>query len=224
MTKVFGIGICLTVLSEVMAPPAMAACSSLSPPSNTTVTCSGSGVSAVAAQAASTGVTLNVDATAAGNFVHAINPVVFSVDTASTITSSGNLSLTGGGGTGTARGAVLLGLNNNNHISNAAGGIINTTGAFNDGMAANGSGNTLTNIGSITASGPNAYGMTAAWGQTNLVSRATRWSIRAAYPLRAVTHARHPSSVAAGRSTIPARSPPPAAPAPRPICKATTIS
>ena len=34
-------------------------------------------------------------------------------------------------------------------------------------MAANGSGNTLTNNGSITTTGPNAYGMTAAWGQTN---------------------------------------------------------
>jgi hypothetical protein len=35
-------------------------------------------------------------------------------------------------------------------------------------MAANGTGNTLINNGSITTSGPNAYGMSAAWGQTNV--------------------------------------------------------
>jgi hypothetical protein len=35
-------------------------------------------------------------------------------------------------------------------------------------MAANGSGNTLTNNGKITTAGPNAYGMTAAWVQTGM--------------------------------------------------------
>ena len=61
----------------------------------------------------------------------------------------------------------MLGNLNGNTLTNAAGATINTTGAFNDGMAANGSGNTLINNGTITTTGPNAYGMTAAWGQTN---------------------------------------------------------
>ncbi|MFM0046976.1 autotransporter outer membrane beta-barrel domain-containing protein [Paraburkholderia sediminicola] len=165
----FGIGLgSVVLLSKALTPSAMAACSNTAPPSNTTVTCTGSGLAAVVAQTGSTGVTINADSTASGNFVRSANPVVFSVDTNSTINSSGNFSLTGGGGTGTVRGAVLLGVGNGNQITNATGGVITTSGAFNDGMAANGSGNTLTNNGSITTSGPNAYGMTAAWGQTNV--------------------------------------------------------
>jgi outer membrane autotransporter protein len=170
MKQMFGIGFGIggvVLLSEVLTPAAMAACSNTAPSSGTTVTCSGTSP-AVIAQTGSTGVAINVDSTAIGNFVHATNAVAFSVDIASTITSSGKLSLTGGGGTGTARGAALLGTGNNNHLTNGAAGIINTTGTFNDGMAANGSGNTLTNNGSITTSGPNAYGITAAWGQTNV--------------------------------------------------------
>jgi outer membrane autotransporter protein len=167
VNKAFGLGVGgVVLLSIVRGQAAMAACSNTAPSSNTTVTCSGAGVPTVTAQTGSTGVAINVDPTATGSFSHSTNATVFSVDSSSTITSSGNLSLTGGGGSGTARGAVLLGINNN-QITNAAAGIINTTGAFNDGMAANGSGNTLTNQGSITTSGPNAYGMTAAWGQTN---------------------------------------------------------
>ncbi|CAE6825295.1 hypothetical protein R69619_06308 [Paraburkholderia nemoris] len=167
--KTFGIGLgSVVLLSRALTPSAMAACSNTAPPSNTTVTCTGSGIAAVVAQTGSTGVTINADSTASGSFVHSTNAVVFSVDTNSTINSSGNLSLTGGGGTGTARGAVLLGVGNGNQLTNASGAVITTTGAFNDGMAANGSGNTLTNRGSITTSGPNAYGMTAAWGQTNV--------------------------------------------------------
>ncbi|MFM0734713.1 autotransporter outer membrane beta-barrel domain-containing protein [Paraburkholderia sediminicola] len=167
--KTFGIGLgSVVLLSKALTPSAMAACSNTAPPSNTTVACTGSGLAAVVAQTGSTGVAINADSTASGNFVRSANPVVFSVDTNSTINSSGNFSLTGGGGTGTVRGAVLLGVGNGNQITNASGGVITTSGAFNDGMAANGSGNTLTNNGSITTSGPNAYGMTAAWGQTNV--------------------------------------------------------
>lgn len=167
--KKFGIGLgSVVLLSRALTPSAMAACSNTAPPSGTTVSCSGSGLPAVVAQTGSTGVTINADNTTSGNFVRSATPVVFSVDTNSTITSSGTFSLTGGGGTGTARGAVLLGVNNGNQITNANGASITTSGAYNDGMAANGSGNTLTNRGSITTSGPNAYGMTAAWGQTNV--------------------------------------------------------
>ncbi|MCX4139799.1 MULTISPECIES: autotransporter family protein [Paraburkholderia] len=167
--KTFGIGLgSVVLLTKAFTPSAMAACSNTAPPSNTTVTCTGSGIAAVIAQTGSTGVTINADSTASGSFVRSANPVIFSVDTNSTINSSGNFTLTGGGGTGTVRGAVLLGVGNGNQITNASGAVITTTGAFNDGMAANGSGNTLTNRGSITTSGPNAYGMTAAWGQTNV--------------------------------------------------------
>ena len=167
--KTFGIGLgSVVLLTKAFTPSAMAACSNTAPPSNTTVTCTGSGLAAVIAQTGSTGVTINADSTASGSFVRSANPVIFSVDANSTINSSGNFTLTGGGGTGTVRGAVLLGVGNGNQITNASGAVITTTGAFNDGMAANGSGNTLTNRGSITTSGPNAYGMTAAWGQTNV--------------------------------------------------------
>ncbi|NMM03293.1 autotransporter outer membrane beta-barrel domain-containing protein [Paraburkholderia sp. RP-4-7] len=167
--KTFGIGLgSVVLLSKALTPSAMAACSNTAPPTNTTVTCTGSGLAAVVAQTGSTGVTINTDSTASGSFVRSATPVVFSVDTNSTINSSGNFSLTGGGGTGTARGAVLLGIGNGNQLTNASGAAITTSGAYNDGMAANGSGNTLINRGSITTGGPNAYGMTAAWGQTNV--------------------------------------------------------
>lgn len=86
--------------------------------------------------------------------------------TSSQINNSGSISLTGGGGTGGNRGAAMLGTGDSNLITNLMSGTISTMGAFNDGMAANGSGNTLTNDGTITTMGPNAYGMTASWGQT----------------------------------------------------------
>ena len=92
---------------------------------------------------------------------------ILSVDQNSTITNNGTLSLSGGAGSGTNRGAAMLGNTNGNTLTNAAGAMITTTGAFNDGMAANGSGNTLINNGTITTAGPNAYGMSAAWGQVN---------------------------------------------------------
>ena len=168
MKKTFGIGIGGVILfTKALTPSAFAACSSTAPASGATVTCTGTDLPAVVAQTGSTGVTINVGTGASGNYVHTTNAVAFSVDTSSTISSSGNLSLTGSGGSGTARGAVLLGTGNNNSVTNNADGIITTTGTYNDGMAANGSGNTLTNNGSITTSGPNSYGMTAAWGQTN---------------------------------------------------------
>ena len=162
MNRTLGIvGGGVALLFSALTPSAMAACTDTAPPSNTTVTCSGTGVPAVIAQPGSTGVTINIDSTASGSFVYATNPVAFSVNTSSTITNSGNLSLTGGGGRPTARGAVLLAVGNGNQLTNATVGVINTTGIFNDGMAASGSGDTLTNNGSITTSGQIAYGMTA---------------------------------------------------------------
>ena len=62
---------------------------------------------------------------------------------------------------------------NGNTITNGSQGTITTTGALNDGMAANGSNNRLANQGRISTAEPNAYGMTAAWGQTNVGLHAT---------------------------------------------------
>jgi outer membrane autotransporter protein len=164
----FGIG-GVVLFGGIFAQSAFAACTpNTAPVSNTVVTCSGPNAPAVLAAPGSDTVTINIDSTASGTFTHATNAVGFSVDHASAISNNGNFALNGGGGTGGARGAVLLGTGDNNQLTNAAGGVITTSGAFNDGMAANGSGNILTNNGSITTVGPNAYGMTAAWGQTNV--------------------------------------------------------
>ena len=148
---------------------AAAQCSNTAPTSGTTVTCSGNSSTPVVAVAGSTGVTINVLPGASVSASHniAVPFPILSVDQSSAINNNGTLSLSGGAGSGTNRGAAMLGNLNGNTLTNAAGATINTTGAFNDGMAANGSGNTLINNGTITTTGPNAYGMTAAWGQTN---------------------------------------------------------
>jgi hypothetical protein len=148
---------------------AAAQCSNTAPTSGTTVTCSGNSSTPVVAVAGSTGVTINVLPGASVSASHniAVPFPILSVDQSSAINNNGTLSLSGGAGSGTNRGAAMLGNLNGNTLTNAAGATINTTGAFNDGMAANGSGNTLINNGMITTTGPNAYGMTAGWGQTN---------------------------------------------------------
>ncbi|WP_227875459.1 autotransporter outer membrane beta-barrel domain-containing protein [Paraburkholderia dokdonensis] len=145
-----------------------AACSSSAPASNATVVCTGAGIPPVNAQAGSRNVTIDLDSTATGSYVLTNTPVPFSVDTSSAITNNGSVSLTGNG-TGVAnRGAMLLGVNDGNTIINGVSGVISTTGAYNDGLAANGNNNTLINNGKITTTGANSYGLTAAWGQSNL--------------------------------------------------------
>jgi outer membrane autotransporter protein len=145
----------------------MAQCTNTAPTSGMTVTCSGASNTPVVAVPGSTGVTINVGSGASVSAAHtaAVPFPLLSVDSSSSIMNAGTLMLTGGGGSGTNRGAAMLGNSNGNALAN--NGTISTTGAFNDGMAANGSSNTLTNNGMITTTGPNAYGMTAAWGQTN---------------------------------------------------------
>ncbi|AIR05558.1 transporter [Cedecea neteri] len=146
---------------------ASAACSSQTPNTGDTVTCSGSGMAPVVATAGSSNVTINLDSTATGSYSLPTQATPFSVDSNSVINNDGALTLTGNG-TGVAnRGALLLGLNNDNTLTNGAAGTLTTTGAYNDGMAANGNNNTLINNGTITTSGNNSYGMTAAWGQSN---------------------------------------------------------
>jgi outer membrane autotransporter protein len=155
------------LLLALLTSRASAQCSNTAPATGTTVTCAGASTTPVVAAAGSTGVTINVLSGASVSAAHA--PAVpfplLSVQSSSSITNSGTLSLTGGAGSGTNRGAAMLGTVNGNTLTN--NGSIGTSGGFNDGMAANGSGNTLINNGTITTAGPNAYGMTAAWGQTN---------------------------------------------------------
>jgi outer membrane autotransporter protein len=134
----------------------------------TTVTCSGSGVTPVIAATGSGNVVINIVTGVNFSSTRTVSPVSFNVDHASQITNNGVLTLSGGGGTGTNRGAVLLAVADGNTLTNASGASITTTGAYNDGMAASGNSNTLINNGSISTAGPNAYGMTAAWGQTQL--------------------------------------------------------
>lgn len=154
-------------LPLVRPATSVAACDSSTPGSGTTVQCTGNLSAPVLAPAGSHDVTINIDTGADGAFSNNTVPVPVRVDTDSQVHHRGTLTLGGGAASGSARGAALLGVNHGNAIVNHAEGRITTTGAFNDGMAANGSGNMLVNDGSVRTSGPNAYGMTAAWGQTN---------------------------------------------------------
>lgn len=158
----------IMTFAGALISPAHATCNNGAPASGATVTCSGTGIAPVIAQVGSSGVAITLDASVVASIPRSTSPVAFSVDTSSSITNNGSVTLTGGGGTGGNRGAALLGVNNNNQLTNTAQASITTTGAFNDGMAANGSGNTLLNQGTISTSGPNAFGISAAWGQTNL--------------------------------------------------------
>ena len=149
--------------------PALAACNNPAPTTGQTVVCDASppnpDAAGVQAAPGSTGVAVNIGAGASVTVQRVVTTTAVRVDTSSQVTNDGSIRLTGGGGTGGNRGAAIVGMGNNNILT--SNGSISTTGAFNDGMAANGSGNTLTNNGTITTAGPNAYGMSAAWGQTN---------------------------------------------------------
>jgi len=157
----------IAILTGAMPVGAQAACSATAPASNTTVTCSGAGIPSVVAVAGSTNVTISIDSTATGSYALSSTPTPFSVDTSSSITNNGTLSLSGNGSGVTNRGAMLIGVNNGNTVTNGTTGVITTTGAYNDGIAANGNNNTLINNGKVTTTGNNSYGMTAAWGQSN---------------------------------------------------------
>ncbi|MFJ2991094.1 autotransporter outer membrane beta-barrel domain-containing protein [Pandoraea sp. NPDC087047] len=144
---------------------ARAACDNATPPTGTNVTCTGTG-GVVAAQAGSTGVTVNVQQGATVSSARAsANVATITVNTSSTITNSGTVSISGT--TPTGRGAAILGANDSNTLVNTSTGVITASGANNDGMAINGNHGSLTNNGTITVSGPDAYGMTAAWGQAS---------------------------------------------------------
>ncbi len=157
----------VAILTGAMPVGAYAVCSAVGPGSNTTVTCGGAAIPSVVAVPGSTNVAIDIDGTATGSYMLATTPTPFSVDTSSSITNNGNLSMSGNGSGVANRGAMLIGVNNGNTVTNGSTGVITTTGAYNDGIAANGNNNTLVNNGTITTSGNNAYGMTAAWGQSN---------------------------------------------------------
>lgn len=150
---------------------AQAACDNLNPASNTTVTCTGSG-GAVLAQSGSTNVTVNVTPGSTVSLVRGTPGLaIISVDTSSTISNSGTVSLSGSSSTG--RGAALLGQNDRNALINTSSGTITTSGANNDGMALNGNNGSITNNGTISLSGPNSYGMTASWGLATALGQFT---------------------------------------------------
>ena len=163
--------VCCLVCSSWISHCSWAACDQYNPTTGQTTVCDASApnptTTNVQATTGSTNVSVMIQTNSALAIQRTTSPVVVSVAANSTVSNSGSITLTGGGGSGTNRGAGVLGVGNNNVLTNEASATINTNGAFNDGMAANGSGNQFINHGNITTNSPNAYGMTAAWGQTN---------------------------------------------------------
>src|ERR1700761_772686 len=106
MRKSLGIGVGgMVLLSEAFGPSAMAACSNNAPTAGTTVACTGTVTAPVTAATGAANVTINADASATASFTRGATATVFSVDNTSQVSNSGSLTLTGGGSTGTARGA-----------------------------------------------------------------------------------------------------------------------
>lgn len=154
----------------VYASSAWAVCTNTSPGSNDSVTCSGAQSNVlVNAQVGSSNVKLTVEQGASMTGAHTtpVPMAILSVQAFSVIENFGSLGLTNSVGTGTNRGAAILAHGNGNQLFNRQGASIINSGSFNDGMAADGSNNILRNEGYIETGGPNAYGMSAAWGQAN---------------------------------------------------------
>lgn len=115
--------------------PAIAACDISVPISGQTVTCDTSppnpDTTGVHAAGGSTNVVVNAGNGAAIAVLRGVTNSGIRVEAGSQINNSGSVSLTGGGSSGLNRGAGLLGLGNNNVITNGATGVVSTTGAFN---------------------------------------------------------------------------------------------
>jgi hypothetical protein len=107
----------ILLLLAALPSSAVAQCTNTAPGSGTTVTCSGSSSTPVIAAPGSTGVTINVlsGASVSGSHVSAVPFPLLSVEQSSIITNNGALAVSGGGGSGTNRGAAMLG--NGNPIS-----------------------------------------------------------------------------------------------------------
>ncbi|MDF0605810.1 autotransporter outer membrane beta-barrel domain-containing protein [Neisseriaceae bacterium TC5R-5] len=142
---------------------AWAACTNVSPGSGESVLCSGVVNAPVQAQAGSQNVLIQLDASSLVTLDSSLNRVAMSVDSTSELSNFGRIELTGDAAAGVNRGAALLAVNTGNRLLNGVQGEIASSGAFVDGMAADGPGNTLINQGKIITLGANAFGMSAAW-------------------------------------------------------------
>lgn len=127
------------------ASQAFAACDNLAPVSGQTVTCSTSAPNptpaGVQAAAGSSNVTVNV--LQGAGITPGAGATAIGLVAGSTATNNGTLTISGGG-TG------IFGSGNGNVFTNGASGVITTTGAGSNAIAASSSGNTLINNGAIT--------------------------------------------------------------------------
>ncbi len=209
--KAFGVGIgAMLLLADAVSIDVMAACSNSAPPAGASVTCTGTGLSPVIAQTGSTNVAVDIATGAAASFVHATSAVAFSIEQASSVTNGGDLSLTGKRRIGHDARRGIAWHRQRQQLINATGGMIRTAGAFNDGIAANGSGNTLTNprldhddrtqrLWHDSRMGANQYRTTQQHAEQHAaLSRSL-----------AATRERHRFSAATARSITAARCPPP---------------
>jgi outer membrane autotransporter protein len=170
---------------------AFAACDNLAPASGQTVTCDTSAPNpspaGVAAAAGSSNVTVNI--LSGAGITPGAGATAIDLVSSSTATNNGTLTISGGG-TG------IFGSGDGNIFTNGATGVINTTGANTNAIAASSSGNTLvnngtittlngqsrglaitgatqhnnntlTNTGTITTSGPQSYGLYVQTGDSN---------------------------------------------------------
>lgn len=140
--------------SFVWSGEAIAACSSTAPTSGTTVTCDTSApnpsTTPVQAAAGSNNVTVNV-LSGAQLTVNGANAI--GLFTSSIATNSGTLTISGNGSTG------IYAEGNGNQLTNAAGGLIQTSSANVNAVAVIGNDNVLVNSGMITTQNGQSRGL-----------------------------------------------------------------
>ncbi len=142
-------GFCLQPVSQ-----ASAACDNLAPVSGQTVTCSTTtpnpSPAGVQAVAGSSNVTVNV--LQGAGITPGAGATAIGLVSGSAATNNGTLTISGGG-TG------IFGSGNGNVFTNGASGVITTTGAGSNAIAASSSGNTLVNNGTITTQNGTSRGL-----------------------------------------------------------------
>ncbi|WP_158226419.1 autotransporter outer membrane beta-barrel domain-containing protein [Bradyrhizobium sp. UFLA03-84] len=133
---------------------AFAACDNLAPVSGQTVTCSTTApnpsLAGVQAAAGSSNVTVNV--LQGAGITPGAGATAIGLISGSTATNNGTLTISGGG-TG------IFGSGNGNVFTNGTSGLITTTGAGSNAIAASSSGNTLINNGTITTQNGTSRGL-----------------------------------------------------------------
>lgn len=136
------------------ASPAFAACDSLAPASGQTVTCSTAAPNpsptGVQAVAGSSNVTVNV--LQGAGITPGAGATAIGLVSSSAATNNGTLSISGGG-TG------IFGSGDGNVFTNGASGVITTSGAGSNAIAASSNGNTLINNGTITTQNGTSRGL-----------------------------------------------------------------